>query len=808
MQTLIKHTEIIGTLKQNKIYLNFIKDCNLQDLINCCKKIENNSISSKIYADNLAIQRELITDDSFINYLIAMIKNDIDLERLESLCSTLHENKDKISNYSLDILLQVLKNKNITTVIFYDYLKYFSNNIKTRKDQDIVVNNLSYFHSQSEITMSDLTKKERDLFFLEVMSDQNLIPINNIKEVCEILVKDNELKNIILFLYSHNLSLQLNLNNYHLIHGNSNIIFQYIQKLVEILDNENMYQLLLRWIENDANAYDLKFLSNNLKGLKRNEIDKIFCNRSAYINFIFGNKLKDFPMEKIHENAEPLLIYAISHNKKRFLQLIQENPKTFTYMFQYSLLFNKDFYKKYINLNTLTLKDLKKLDKMPAINSNLKYLNERNYTFGEIALLYNAYQQYLTLYNYLLDLKIDKRMLIMKQLLKRNLLLDIYDVETLQRLAQLLKKQNLYRWIEKDFAHIKGLKPMDSIKILSNYEKIKRFIPQIQNETELLYVLRNIDEVQKYNDLDTIKENIEEIDVFWSELITKMNFTSEFIENNKKSIKHFLLKNGAELALRYCRSNSRNNLDSFKKIVKAELMGQFSKLKYFKDDLYKEIDFDLTNKQISEWTSNNIVVTDGDIEVKEYDDFYSTMILGEYPQRTCLSYNGGAYNHCLIACFDSNKKILYAKINGKIVARAMVRLTKGSYKNSTEGRHNLSFVDLEDIKSSKDNSHNKKEYLTIFLERPYISGISIEEENKVKKMFISLLEKKALLMNAQLVLSSDYIDVVDKKYVRTKYYMYISNSKAGAQYLDSLNGENGVTEEGLYKSNVFLIYQR
>ena len=64
------------------------------------------------------------------------------------------------------------------------------------------------------------------------------------------------------------------------------------------------------------------------------------------------------------------------------------------------------------------------------------------------------------------------------------------------------------------------------------------------------------------------------------------------------------------------------------------------------------------------------------------------MILGEYPEKTCLSYRDGGYNKCLLACFDSNKKVLYAKINNKIVARAMVRLTKGSYNKEKGNRGN------------------------------------------------------------------------------------------------------------------------
>ena len=74
-------------------------------------------------------------------------------------------------------------------------------------------------------------------------------------------------------------------------------------------------------------------------------------------------------------------------------------------------------------------------------------------------------------------------------------------------------------------------------------------------------------------------------------------------------------------------------------------------------------------------------------------------------------------------------------------------------------------------------------------------------------MFISLLEKKAVNMNALLVLSNFYSDVASSEYIVTRYYMYISKSKAGSQYLDSLSGENTVTEEGQYKTNTFMIWQ-
>ena len=63
-------------------------------------------------------------------------------------------------------------------------------------------------------------------------------------------------------------------------------------------------------------------------------------------------------------------------------------------------------------------------------------------------------------------------------------------------------------------------------------------------------------------------------------------------------------------------------------------------------------------------------------------------------------------------------------------------------------------------------------------------------------------------MNALLVLSNYYSDYVEDQYIKTRYYMYISKSKSSSQYLDSLDGQATVTDEGQYKANNFLIWKK
>lgn len=235
-----------------------------------------------------------------------MFNEGIDLEKIQDLVEVIQDNSGKVSNYEIEIIIDILKNENFRSNIYYDYLTYFCHKVDTLKLQNIVAENLSYFHCQSEISISELNDAERDLMLLPYMSDYNLTPRYNIKKVYEFLVQDSDLKKLILFLFSNNLNIPLTLKSYELIHQNSRIIYEYICKITPSLDNESMYQMLLQWTKNGCTVYDLKVLENKLQSLDKNITEKIFCNRSSYINFIFGNKLCNFPLEYIRRRKRKI----------------------------------------------------------------------------------------------------------------------------------------------------------------------------------------------------------------------------------------------------------------------------------------------------------------------------------------------------------------------------------------------------------------------------------------------------------------------------------------------------------------------
>ena len=89
--------------------------------------------------------------------------------------------------------------------------------------------------------------------------------------------------------------------------------------------------------------------------------------------------------------------------------------------------------------------------------------------------------------------------------------------------------------------------------------------------------------------------------------------------------------------------------------------------------------------QESLW-KKNLSLARGAFLAGEEDDFYHTLQLGELPHSTCLSYRTGSQRECLLAAFDSNKKIVLVKKDEAVVARACLRLTKGCLLYTSKGR--------------------------------------------------------------------------------------------------------------------------
>ena len=174
-------------------------------------------------------------------------------------------------------------------------------------------------------------------------------------------------------------------------------------------------------------------------------------------------------------------------------------------------------------------------------------------------------------------------------------------------------------------------------------------------------------------------------------------------------------------------------------------------------------------------------------EIWEEDSLLPVMQIGEVPLRSCISYRNGPNCDCLLSCFDANKKIIFIKHNGKIVFRAILRLTKGSFVAADE-RKTIEFVDVT-VKS--EPHENKAEELVLFLERYYQSGLSEQEIRKAVNITAMLVKEKAEKLGARLCALAAVIRMfwkIKTMFLTNFLYVYFPHLKMEASIWTALEG--------------------
>ena len=356
---------------------------------------------------------------------------------------------------------------------------------------------------------------------------------------------------------------------------------------------------------------------------------------------------------------------------------------------------------------------------------------------------------------------------------------------------------------------MEGVGPEDGVLVLANKELLGSFLPEVRHAYQIRHLLRNQDSLCRFHTLKEYEEHICDNDKAWLELRQKFGFSDEFVEKNKERISGFLYRDGAGIISAFCRENERCR-ESARRLVVAELMGKFHELKYHKDDLSKEIDFSVSPEQKLQWMTNESG-RDGDgFRIWEEDRLLPVIQIGEIPTYTCLSYRSGGQKDCLLSCFDTNKKVIFASRGTEILFRAILRLTKGiAGVNRGEEETDKPKVEFLDLTAGEDTGKETQaggERLILFLERAYYRSLSKKELKLVMQKTAEFAQRKAEKMGVPLIISPYYNVLCDgqEAYFASKYSIYISKSKNGRQYLDSLGGSASIADSGSYRYGTFI----
>ena len=737
----------------------------------------------------------MMEDSETITYLGNLKKEGCELNAYRFQRILLDAGIDKVSDFSYEQVKAVYFDPLVTDGTAYSYMKYYGEQNVSKEEKEQLVKSIAM--CMDVLDFEKAGEKDRMLLVNPVFSSELLLDllenVNNLK-----ILQDQDLMELVNTLAGYEAEIRsLNQNQFDQMKERPVEILEKLRIVTRYIEKENLTDGLNLWLWNEA-------LYEDLCKLERAFTDgadpaEVFSSKVSYVNTLYQNPVSKISLSSLSEEKSEILLYAITQKKKAFLNLINEEAELFYDLPNASMLLKKEVYQEYINLNTLNRKNLKDSADLILLRDRFELLAKREHTFEELKLLCTAKEALIRLYEQL-TCKCDERLLVLRELIKRECVPYSFWKGQIEPLAAALSQKPLSRWIREDFWNISDLSYGTALWLLVYREQLKGMEKEITMEQQALYLLKNLVLVKECDSLSELKEKLILGDVSWGLLKEKLSFSEEFVQNNAARIGNFLFVGGAEIMETFL-ERQPSKIEEIRRLVTAELLGKFDELKYPSGDLMREIDFEVSEEAEKEWKIDR-TFTSKNLVLKEETGLLPVMQIGEIPSYSCLSYRSGLNSDCLLSCFDSNKKFLFIRKNGKVVFRAMIRLTKGSYVGDRM-RKKIQFADLSGAGKPKEE---EGEELVLFLERYYEKNLAYEEQDQAVYLAFVAAKEKAKKLGARLVLSCYYQDdVKTKEYIKSNYYLYISKSKNGSQYLDSLYGEASVSASGDYSSNIFLL---
>ena len=737
----------------------------------------------------------MMEDPETITYLGILKKEGCELNAYRFQRILLDAGTDKVSDFSYEQVKAVYFDPLVTDGTAYSYMKYYGEQNVSKEEKEQLVKSIAM--CMEVLDFEKAGEKDHMLLVNPVFSSELLLDllenVNNLK-----ILQDQDLMELVNTLAGYEAEIRsLNQNQFDQMKERPVEILEKLRIVTGYIPKDKLTDGLNLWLWNEA-------LYEDLCKLERAFTDgadpaEVFSSKVSYVNTLYQNPLSKISLSSLSVEKSELLLYAITQKKKAFLNLINEEPELFYDLLNASMLLKKEMYQEYINLNTLNRKNLKDSADLILSNDRFELLAKREHTFEELKLLCTAKEAVIRLYEQL-TCKCDERLLVLRELIKRECVPYSFWKGQIEPLAAALSQKPLSRWIREDFWNIPDLSYGTALWLLVYREQLKGMEKEITMEQQALYLLKDLALVKECDSLSELKEKLILGDVSWRLLKEKLSFSEEFVQNNAARIGNFLFVGGAEIMETFL-ERQPSKIEEIRRLVTAELLGKFDELKYPSGDLMREIDFEVSEEAEKEWKIDR-TFTSKNLVLKEETGLLPVMQIGEIPSYSCLSYRSGLNSDCLLSCFDSNKKFFFIRKNGQVVFRAMIRLTKGSYVGDRM-RKKIQFADLSGAGKPKEE---EGEELVLFLERYYEKNLAYEEQDQAVYLAFVAAKEKAKKLGARLVLSCYYQDdVKTKEYIKSNYYLYISKSKNGSQYLDSLYGEASVSDSGDYSSNIFLL---
>lgn len=784
--TIMEHIEIVKGLEGLgwKELLGFSND-HLLAFVKAIDTEEKKRALQQFPAENT---KKLVDDPEFIPKILHLLKVGISINRVRTF---IEEADSSLFACSCEELERALKIEEISNRNVAAYLKYYSSCDLTKKECGILNRSLEFLQHYYTKNLEDFPYSEKQLLLEPIFEDAFLSEAVKEETFFQDLRKDKVLE-LIKYLSVFSLPV-LTFTQYQQLVEHAERLCPLLKKLTGKLREEVQTHFLARWLENEQLLPDLVRIERQGWASQEN-----LCTRLGYIQEVHRYFIQEEKhLEYYHEGV---MFYAIKYRKQHFLKLYEEHTELFLGLPYDSILFQEPFYSDYVNLNTLNLQNLKDCAKIRG-KSVMKRedMKQKEYTFAEIKLLCSCMERsYIRLYHRLKYTRVDDRLRVMAEVVKKGFLSGKENEEELDTISAFLSRKPLSKWIREELQHISMLEGKDIRDLFLSWRETARFLPEVKTSFQLRYLIENKERLKEYQNFQSVYADILKNDPYWEWMKQTFAFSDRFVLKNQQNIRDFLEQGGSEILYRFYETDRKEPL---RRLLAAEFMGRFKELKYHDSDLEKELAFPISESLIKTW-EENLQMQKKEWKIWEEDRLLPVMQIGEIPEETCLSYRTGMYRRCLLSCFDSNKKIIYLSYQNRTVLRAILRLTKASEEKIEKESQEFEFVDF----TTKTQRTAQKEQIILFLEKAYEKGVSEKQRLDMWNLLFDLTAAKAKKLGVSLMISNFYCNKLPKgQFQEESRYIYISATKGKEQYLDSLGGNHGIMSTGKYiKTKVFL----
>jgi len=437
MTKTIERLKTVLTVKAHGFCSDFTKEFSESDLTRRIQEVALVDLPKTLYHNSKALQRELLTNVAFPGLLKKLqgSMESVPVERLNIATAYMRPTNTRLTDYPFEDVQDVLAETSLNEDAIALYITRIDSN---RKNRTGFIDNLNAVCRYGDFFQ--LSPAAQALFGKSYLSGYIYASSKQAIQVCEMLASEPVLQEIAEFLFEHAEDFYFNIDELEKLKVNPQEALDGFKAIYKLLKDKETMGLFLEWWRYNCSFKELRALAKKLAPLSAKERENAMQSKSSYASLLYGKAISGIDLTDLSEQKEDIIIYALSAQRRGFIRLIEENTETFLSLPSDSLLLDKEFYTKYINLNVLNANNLKEFAHMVKTKINLERLADQEYTFEEIKTLCSAPRQYTRFYGALSIQKVDGRLLVLRQLLKKKLLAEIVDDTVLVELAAILSE--------------------------------------------------------------------------------------------------------------------------------------------------------------------------------------------------------------------------------------------------------------------------------------------------------------------------------------------------------------------------------